>query len=284
MSIKTRLLGGGDEAIARARRPEELAASLDAAPREGIDWLGHPPEAHAPRLYRLLVALGRVFLLRMCRLRVEVSGTENLPEGGFIAVCALHRSWIDPMVIVEALPTEPRVWFLGSGATAFDRGWKERLLRRIGGLLPVWRGGTDISVHVRSAAAVVDEGAVLVLFAEGRIGGSPAAPSKMRAGSALLCLRTGAPIVPIAIAGADELYRGKRISVRILEPTDPARLLGRRWSGPPTPGSREELRVAHELTDAISAELTPHIEGLYHSTRDADDVQRRWTWLTRLLR
>ena len=36
MSLKARLLGGGDEAIARARRPKALTASHVEAPNEGI--------------------------------------------------------------------------------------------------------------------------------------------------------------------------------------------------------------------------------------------------------
>lgn len=284
MSIKTRLLGGGDEAITRAKRPEALAASFDEPPLEGIDWLGRTPSADPPRLLRVLLALGRLFLLWICRLQLTVEGREHLPDGGSIAVCALHRSWIDPLLVVYALPQRRRAWFMGSGATAFDRRWKERLLRHTGGLLPVWRGGTDTSVHVRSAQAVVDSGAVLALFAEGRVGGPPDAPARMRTGSALLCLRTGAPIVPVAVAGAEELYRGKRLAVRILEPTDPAELLGKHWQGPPEPGSREELRTARELTDAINARLAPVIKELHRSTLDPADRPRRWTWLTRLMR
>jgi len=284
MSIKSRLLGGGDEAIARARRPEALAASLDEAPLEGVDWLRRTPDARPPLVYRLLATIGRWFLLGACRLRVDVSGREHLPHSGYIAVCVLHRSWIDPLLVVHALPLEPRVWFLGSGPTAFDRRWKERLLGRTGGLLPVWRGGTDISVHVRSAQAVVDAGGVLALFPEGRIGGPPDAPARLRAGAALLCLRTGAPIVPIAVAGADELYRGKRMAVRIMEPTDPAELLGAAWTGAPPAGTRAELQVAHRLTDAIGARLAPEIEPLWRSVADPPDHPRRWTFLQRLLR
>jgi 1-acyl-sn-glycerol-3-phosphate acyltransferase len=284
MDLKTRLLGGGDEAIDRARRPEALAASLAKPPKEGLDWLGREPDGHAPRSYRWIVRLGRLFLLRACGLKVEVAGAENIPEGGFVAVCALHRSWIDPVLVIHALPLEPRVWFLGSGPTALDRPWKERLLRRTGGLLPVWRGGTDVDVHVRAARAVVGSGAALALFAEGRIGGPVDRPARMRAGSALLCLRTGAPIVPIAITGADELYRGKRISLRILEPTDPGDLLGPSWNGTPEAGTREELRVAHALTDAISERLAPVIGELHPGTVDPPEHPRRWRWLTRLMR
>ncbi len=213
MSIWRRLVGGGDETIARARRPQTAAADLDEPPKQGLDWLGREPEANAPLLYRALLLLARLFLFGLCRLRVQVTGRQHLPPAGCIAVVALHRSWVDPLLVVEALPREPRPWFLGLGPPSFDRRWKEWLLRRTGGLLPVWRGSGDPSVHVRSAQAVVDHGGVLALFAEGRIGGPPDAPGTMRSGAALLCLRTGAPIVPIAVCGADELYRGKRHTI-----------------------------------------------------------------------
>lgn len=284
MSVLRRLLGGGDTAIARARRPQAMADALAAPPPEGLDWLGRPPSARAPRLYRLLVWLAERFLFGLSDLRVDVRGQERLPLGGYVAFCALHRSWVDPLVLVHALPREPRVWFMGSGATAFDRRWKERLLHRIGGLLPVWRGGTDVAVHERAARAVVEEGAVLALFAEGAIAGPPDRPARMRDGAALLALRTGAPIVPVAICGAEELYRGKRITVRILGPKTPAELLGATWRSTPPPDSREELRTAHALTKAIAAHLAEAVAEAYPATVDPPDSPRRWKWLTRLMR
>ncbi len=284
MNLWKRLVGGGDETVTRARRPQRLADELEAPPLEGIDWLGRDPDARLPLLTRVILALARLILFRLCRLRLQVSGRGHLPPDGYIAVVALHRSWIDPLLVVEALPLEPRVWFLGSGPSAFDRRWKERLLRHTGGLLPVWRGGTDVSVHERSAQAVVDSGAVLALFAEGRIGGPPDAPASMRSGAALLCLRTGAPIVPIAVSGAEELYRGKRLRLDILPPTTAAAVLGEDWHTTATPGSRDELRAARRLTNALSARLDEVVARSYPTTVDPPSHPRRWRWLTGLLR
>jgi 1-acyl-sn-glycerol-3-phosphate acyltransferase len=284
MNLWHRLVGGGDESISRARRPQAAAARRGAPPRQGVDWLGREPGPEAPRLIRALLWAARLFLFRLCRLQLRVSGSQHLPDGGFIAVAALHRSWIDPLLVIEALPLEPRVWFLGSGASAFDRPWKERLLRRTGGLLPVWRGSGDPAVHLRSAQAVIDNGAVLALFAEGRIGGPPDAPAPMRSGAALLCLRTGAPIVPIALCGSEELYRGKRLRVSILPATSATELLGPDWHGPPEPGTREELRTARALTAALSSRLAEAIDASYGATVDPPAAKRSWPWLTRLMR
>ncbi|MET0773361.1 MAG: lysophospholipid acyltransferase family protein [Candidatus Limnocylindrales bacterium] len=279
-----RLVGGGEASNARARRPAALAASLADAPREGLDWLGRRPSAEAPRLYRVLLRLGEVFLYRVCAIRIRVEGREASPRGGYILVVALHRSWIDPRVVLRALPVEPRVWFMGSGPTAFDRPWKERLLRRTGGILPVWRGGVGIDVHVEAARAVVEEGAVLALFIEGRIAGPPDRPARARDGAALLALRTDAPIVLMALCGSEVLYRGKRISARLLPPTSVSELIGPRDGTDAVPGTRAELRLAHALTTAMTERIAAAVTLDHPGTVDPPDHPRRWPWLSRLMR
>ncbi len=286
MGLRTRILGGGDAAIALTRRPDALRASLAAPPKEGVDWLGRVPGPGAPRLYRLLIRLGEAFLLGACRIRVTVEGRELLPAGGFVLAAALHRSWIDPLLVIRALPREPRPWFMGSGPTAFDRRWKERLLHRTGGILPVWRGGTDLDVHVRSARAVIESGAVLALFVEGAIAGPPDRLARVRDGAALLALRTDAPIVTVAVCGAESLYRGKRIHLRFGAPTTVGALLAADGGSvaPPVPGSRDELRTARRLTRAITGPIEAAIIADHPATVDPPSVPRRWTWLTRLMR
>ncbi len=51
---------------------------------------------------------------------------------------------MDPFVVMHALPPEPRCWFLGSAPSTFTSRWRERLIHRLGGLLPVWRGGVGV--------------------------------------------------------------------------------------------------------------------------------------------
>lgn len=283
MGLRSRILGGGDASIARARRPQALRDSMTEPPKEGIDWLGRTPGPGAPLLYRALLTLSDGFLFGVCRLRLDVRGRERLPrDGGYLIAVGLHRSWIDPLLVVRAIPREPRPWYLGSGPTAFDRRWKERLLRHTGGILPVWRGGTDLDIHVRTARAVLDSGAVLALFVEGAIGGPPDRLSRVRDGAALLALRTDARIVPMGVCGAEVLYRGKRMAVRIGAPVSVAELLG----GPPVaaPGTRDELREARRLTHAIAERIDALVTDSHAGAVDAPDGRRRWTWLTRLMR
>jgi 1-acyl-sn-glycerol-3-phosphate acyltransferase len=268
----------------RARlRPEALAAARGGA-REGLDWLRREPEARASLFYRFVRLFARFLLFGVFRFRIETSGQEHLPEGGYLLVAAAHRGWMDPFVVMHALPAEPRSWFLGSGPSTFTSRSREWLVRRIGGLLPVWRGGLGIDSHVRSARAVVGAGAVFVQMPEGTVNGPPGKLGPFRPGAALIALRTGARIVPLAMAGTEELYVGRRIASRVLPPTSARELSGDAWDGkPPEPGSREELALAKLASEALAALLEPVVEELYPRTVDSPGhprrLRRRLTWL-----
>lgn len=290
--------GGPDDENAGGRRrgrrpparlaPQRLAEARGGA-REGLDWLGREPEIRAGLALRALTSLGRFVFFRVLRFRVEhevvpgPSGTAA-PTGGYLLVAAIHRGWMDPFLILDALPIEPRVWFLGSGPSAFDRRWKEWLLRRIGGIVPVWRGGIGIETHVAAARAVLGRGGVFVLVPEGGVGGPPDRLAPFRLGTAIIALRTGAPIVPFAMVGGEELYLGKRFATRRLPPTSARRLLEGDWDGtPPTEGSRDELALAQRLTDRLAALLDPEVEALHPRTVDPPERPRRLRRLTWLL-
>lgn len=263
-------------------RPDEIRRARGDV-REGLDWLGGPPEVHAGIVYRVARAVARAVLVGVCRFRVDADGREHLPAGGaYLLLCAVHRGWLDPFLALDAVPVEPRVWMLGSGPSAFDRRWKEWLLRKVGGVLPVWRGGVGIDGHVASARAVLDRGGVFSTFVEGTIGGPPDRPTPFREGAFVIALRTGAPIVPLAVVGAETLYRGKRFATRILPPVTMAELLGEAWSGAPEPGTRDELRVARRAAEALETHLAPVIAELHPGTVDPP-ASRRWPWLTGLL-
>ncbi|MBI2777616.1 MAG: 1-acyl-sn-glycerol-3-phosphate acyltransferase [Chloroflexi bacterium] len=261
--------------------PEALAAARGGV-REGLAWLGRPPESRAGLLVRLVALLARFLLFGVFRFRVTTSGREHLPpKGGYLVVAAVHRGWMDPFLILHALPLEPRAWFLGSGPSAFSARWREWLLHRIGGMLPVWRGGVGIDQHVASARAVLANGGVFVLVPEGGVTGPPDRLAPFRTGAALIALRVGAPIVPIAIAGSSELYVGRRMASRILPATSAPELLGAAWPGSlPEPGSREELDLAHRLTDRFADVLGPVVAELAPQTVDPPGRPRRLRGLT----
>jgi 1-acyl-sn-glycerol-3-phosphate acyltransferase len=263
--------------------PQALADARGGAV-EGLLWLGRTPEARASIFYRVVRLSARFVIFGLLRFRIATSGQEHLPSGGYFIVGAAHRGWMDPFVVVHALPTEPRVWFLGSGPSTFTSPWREWLVHRLGGLLPVWRGGIGIEQHVASARAVTGNGAVFAQMPEGTVSGPPGRIGPFRVGWALIALRIGAPIVPLAMAGTEELYIGKRMASRVLPATSIRELLGAGWDGAlPAEGSREELDLARRLTDALAEVLGPVVEELHPGTVDPPShprrLRRRLTWL-----
>ena len=135
---------------------------------------------------------------------------------------------MDPFVVMHAMPEQPRAWFLGSAPSTFTSRWRERLIHRLGGLLPVWRGGIGVDSTSPSARAVIANGAVFVQMPEGTVSGPAGRIGPFRTGWAVIALRTGAPIVPLAIAGTEELYLGRRMASRILPATTAATARGLR--------------------------------------------------------
>jgi Acyltransferase len=282
--------GAGDDTTPRRRRPPpgrispQALADARGGALEGLDWLGRSPESKASLTYRALRLLARAVMFGVFRFTIATSGQEHLPRGGYLIVGAAHRGWMDPFVVLHAIPAQPRAWFLGSGPSTFTSRWREWFIRRIGGLLPVWRGGVGIGVHVSSARAVIANGGVFAQMPEGTVSGPPGRIGPFRTGWALIALRVGAPIVPLAIAGTEELYVGKRMASRVLPAASVADLLGPGWDGVlPEQGSRAELDLAKAMSDALAARLGPVVEELQLGTLDPPGhprrLRRRLTWL-----
>jgi hypothetical protein len=260
-----------------------MAAARGGA-TEGLAWLGRAPESKASLLYRFLRLVARGLLFGVFRFRIATSGQQHLPPGGYLLVAAAHRGWMDPFVALHAIPATPRAWFLGSGPSTFTSWWRERLIRRVGGLLPVWRGGVGIDAHVASAKAVIANGGVFVQMPEGTVSGPAGRVGPFRHGAGIIAIRTGAPIVPLAMAGTEELYIGRRMASRVLPPTTVAELLAGAWdSVTPAAGSREELDLARRITDALAGRLAPVVAEVHPSTVDPPTHRRRLrerlTWL-----
>jgi len=251
---------------------------------EGLSWLGRSPESHGPWLYTFLRLVARFVCFVVLRFQIRTSGQEHLPTGGYFLVAGAHRGWMDPFVVMHALPAEPRCWFLGSAPSTFTSRWREVLIHRVGGLLPVWRGGVGIDQHVDSARAVVGNGAVFVQMPEGTVSGPPGRLGVLRTGWAVIALRIDPPIVPLAIAGTEELYLGRRMASRVLPPTTARALAGIPSGAPlPAPDSTAELELARVMSERLATILGPVVEELQPWTLDPPDHPRRLRRLTDLL-
>ncbi len=152
-----------DERKVRAYSSYSRDALTPPACGEGVAWLGRAPWAKASPAYRLLRfsmrSVGWVF-----GLRVRAYGLDRLEHSGpRILVGAPHRRYYEAFALGIAAPAQPRIWWLGLGPFIVGRGRvRAGILRRLGGLLPVWRGSSGIETHLAAAdGRVVVSGAVI---------------------------------------------------------------------------------------------------------------------------
>lgn len=184
----------------------------------------HPPDAGAGRaplgafrersvrrgVNPILYGLARVILLPFFRtyLRLERIGTEHLPRTGPLLIAANHRSFLDPF-IVGALVRRP-VYYVAK-RELFERRWQASLLNSLGAF-PIDRGAGDEGA-LAAARAILARGDCVVIFPEGtRVRRGPV--GSPRRGVGRLALEAGAPVVPVAVIGTEDVRRGLRIRPR----------------------------------------------------------------------
>ena len=148
----------------------------------------------------------------------DVQGRENVPRKGALIVASNHLSNGDPPILTIAVPRQI-AWL--TKAEWFKTPVIGRLFR-MAGMISVRRFEADLQA-LRHAQHLLRDGGVLAMFPEGTRGGDKG----LRAGehgTALMALRTGTPIVPIAIWGTEhvklprDLFRRTRTHVRFGKP------------------------------------------------------------------
>ncbi len=135
-------------------------------------------------------------ILRTTGVDVAVEGLERLKPGTTYVFVANHQSIYDIPVVFSSLPFQLRIIAKASLARFPVLGWH---LRR-GGHLFVDRQHPDRAGILKRWRALVSEGLSLVIYAEGTR--SPDGHvARFKAGSFLLAIEAGLPIVPLAIVG-----------------------------------------------------------------------------------
>jgi 1-acyl-sn-glycerol-3-phosphate acyltransferase len=214
--------------------------------------------------------------------RVAVSGLENVPATGAALIVANHSGAVPADAFMLAAALELRHPERRCLRVLFDKfvdalPFIGDLYRRLGG----------VTASFPNAERLLQRGELIGLFPEGIAGVEKRWTERYRlrpfkTGTARLSLRTGSPVIPVAIVGAEEaypvvarLYRAGRLVGLPWIPVTPlfpvcglagALPLPSKWSmhfgppilPPPPDGRSEDLRVA-ELTgrirDAIQSSL-----------------------------
>jgi 1-acyl-sn-glycerol-3-phosphate acyltransferase len=163
-----------------------------------------------PWLYKVARALVRPTVAPFFRFRV--SGRERLPLAGPAILAVNHQSDIDPLFIGVAAA---RPLHYMTEAEKFLRPVLPRVIVRLGAF-PIVRGSADVA-GIRATLRLLADGEAVVIFPEGDpFKGGP--PRGFHPGIGMIAVRSGAPVLPLALTGADRLGRGgwvRRPAVRL---------------------------------------------------------------------
>lgn len=202
-------------------------------------------------LYRVGMGIARLGV-RAAGVRVEVRGLESVPEGVSCIFLANHVSNLDPPVLFPALPGQASVML------------KKELMRipllgtamRMAKFVPVERKSSREAAQasVAAAAEAVRAGLHFLIFPEGTRS-KDGRLQTLKGGPFYLAMETGAPIVPVAISGTQNLMR--KGSAKIYPGVVQVQMLGPIY--PVAFATREDLmhEVRAELVGALPPEMRP---------------------------
>lgn len=189
-------------------------------------------------------------------MRVEAEGVERLPRSGGVVVVSNHLTDFDPFVLGTLFRRQ--MHFMA----------KEELFRgpigwwlRTGGAFPVRRGEVD-RLALKVAEDLLRAGKVVMIFPEGHRSQN-AEMQAARSGAVLLASRAGCPIVPVAIAGTEQLRLGGSPGEML------ARVLGRprvrvRVGEPIAMGAGQRGRGRQVAADLLMRRITQMLPPAYH--------------------
>ena len=195
------------------RRGERALAAGDTATVERL------VDHHIPRWSRGILKLTGVSL--------SVEGLDNIPKDTPCVFVGNHRSYYDIPLLLVALD-KPH------GILAKEELEKIPLLNRWMKLLGcVFVQRDDVRASVRAlndATAIVQSGKSFVIFPEGtRYKGEEGGAGEFKAGAFRIAIKTGVPVVPVAITGARALFEnnGNRchagsVHIQVLPPIQTA--------------------------------------------------------------
>jgi 1-acyl-sn-glycerol-3-phosphate acyltransferase len=175
-----------------------------------------PDVSHLRRTIRYWLSRIAVSILTRGYLRVRRADGRSLPPGPAI-YCFNHMSWADPFVLMALLPYRPRLWFFGPKEEDMGVGGRNRVMTWTGSAIPYKPGKNDLLEATRRVATVIASGGVIAIAGEGRIHGRESELLPLSEGPAYFALRSGVPLVPIAIHGTSWLRFGGHVSVTVGE-------------------------------------------------------------------
>jgi 1-acyl-sn-glycerol-3-phosphate acyltransferase len=193
-------------------------------PKPVTDWW-RPDLVKLPRLtlsrriFRFLMR-GVMKLLALVTMDAKIRGLENFPKKGPVLVAINHLGDADAVLLTAALP----VTLDGMGKIELSEHWLVGPVFRGYGVIYVHRGQPDRRA-IRAALEGLAEGRMIVVAPEGR----ESLEGKLEEGThgaAFLAMKSGAPIVPVALTGTENAaiytnlrkWKRSRVTLTVGEP------------------------------------------------------------------
>ncbi len=184
----------------------QVAQSAKPVPAKKAENKLYEPFVTPPILYHALRYVVIVLLNVIVRLRVR--GLYNVPKQGAFIIASNHLSWTDIPFI--PLYLQRKVIYMAKEEYFTSKlAWLVRFL----GAFPVKRGEGDRQA-LRAGEEQLKKGNILIIFPEGTRSRSRAM-AKAHAGMGMIALRSGVPVVPVAVWGSEKALKKVRPQVTI---------------------------------------------------------------------
>jgi 1-acyl-sn-glycerol-3-phosphate acyltransferase len=202
-------------------------------------------------------------------------GFEYLQRPGGVIIVVNHMSDADPFVIARYVYDSGRWPQFLAKESLFKLPVAGKILewcRQV----PVRRGTHEAARALDDAVEAIENNGTVVIYPEGTITRDPGLwPMKGKTGAARLALLTGAPVIPVAMWGPEEIYDRRKKSKKLrLRPRTPVWV----WAGPPVDleewkGAEPTATVLNDMTDAIML----RIRDILAEIRGVDNPPPLWT-------
>jgi 1-acyl-sn-glycerol-3-phosphate acyltransferase len=190
------------------------------------------------------------------------SGQQHIPAEGGAVIAANHVSHIDPLTLAHFLNETGRAVRYLAKDSLFEAPVVGQVLAGAG-QIPVHRGASDAGDALRSAVAAVRAGEVLVVYPEGSLTRDPDEwPMRGKTGAARVALATGAPVIPVAQWGPQNLLPPYSKRLRLVGRTPVQVTAGPAVDLDDLHGQAGDPEAVHEATDRIMAAITELLAGI----------------------
>ena len=206
-------------------------------------------------------------------MRFRLSGKENIPQTGGIILAPNHMSYADwPAIAIFSDGYAKRYPVFMIKSAVFEVKVIGPLMYKFG-QLPVFRGRGDAGLVLKQAEQALRAGACVIVYPEGTATRDPDLwPMTGKTGAARLALTTGAPVIPVAQWGAQEVlpYGSKK-------PKLWPRTTVRMTAGPPVDLSAYQgKRLGASTLQAATADIMADITGLLGKIRQETPPAAPW--------